>query len=74
MLVLSRKKQESIFIGDEIEVIVLEIAENRVRLGFRCPGHISVAREEIFHFGHENLVSHQQQPQLAALDLELTYA
>ena len=47
MLVLSRKKQESIRIGDEIEVVVLEVGRNRVRLGFRCPPHISITREEL---------------------------
>jgi len=74
MLVLSRKKQESIRIGDEIEVIVLEISEKRVRLGFRCPGHISVTREEIFQLENETSQHHQQHSQLAALNLELACA
>ena len=47
MLVLSRKKQESIRIGDNIEVVVLDVGRNRVRLGFRCPPHISITREEL---------------------------
>lgn len=47
MLVLSRKKNESIRIGDEIEVIVLEVSKNRVRLGFRCPAHIAISRKEL---------------------------
>ncbi|WP_437206778.1 carbon storage regulator [Planctomicrobium sp. SH664] len=47
MLVLTRKKQESIRIGNDIEVVVLDVGRNRVRLGFRCPPHISVKREEL---------------------------
>lgn len=47
MLVLSRKKQETIHIGDDIEVVVLEVGRNRVRLGFRCPPHISITRSEL---------------------------
>lgn len=47
MLVLSRKKLESIRIADQIEVVVLDIGRNRVRLGFKCPPHISIKREEL---------------------------
>lgn len=47
MLVLSRKKQESILIGQDIEITVLALSGNRVRLGFRCPGHLSIRREEL---------------------------
>jgi carbon storage regulator len=47
MLVLSRKKQEVIRIGDNIEVLVIEVGRNRVRLGFRCPGDVSIARAEL---------------------------
>jgi len=47
MLVLTRKKQESIRIGDDIEVVVLDVGRNRVRLGIRCPSHISIRRQEL---------------------------
>jgi len=47
MLVLSRKKLESIRIGDGIEVVVLEVGRNRVRLGFKCPPHVSITRAEL---------------------------
>ncbi|SFH72663.1 carbon storage regulator [Planctomicrobium piriforme] len=53
MLVLSRKKLESIRIGDEIEVVVLEVGKNRVRLGFRCPSHVAVTRSELIQFDRE---------------------
>jgi len=47
MLVLSRKPQESIQIGDNIEIIVSSIQGNRVRLGIRAPETVSVHRSEI---------------------------
>lgn len=47
MLVLTRKKSESVRIGDEIEVVVLEVNGKRVRLGFRCPPEISIHRTEV---------------------------
>lgn len=47
MLVLSRKPQEAICIDDEIQVTVLEIRGNRVRLGIAAPSHLSVCRGEL---------------------------
>jgi len=47
MLVLSRKKEESIIIGDKITIKILEIGHNRVRLGIDAPRDINVVREEI---------------------------
>lgn len=48
MLVLSRKKGESIVIGDEIEVTIVEIRGDRVKLGFVGPNNVPIHREEIF--------------------------
>ena len=48
MLVLSRKANESLVIGDDIEVIVLEIREGNVKLGIKAPREISVHRNEIY--------------------------
>jgi len=48
MLVLSRKKGESIIIGDEIEVTIVEIRGDRVKLGFVGPNNVPIHREEIF--------------------------
>lgn len=46
MLVLSRKAQESLLIGDDIEMIVVSVEGSRARLGFRAPGY-RVVREEV---------------------------
>ncbi|MEX2415533.1 MAG: carbon storage regulator CsrA [Paenibacillaceae bacterium] len=48
MLVLSRKKGESIMIGDDIELVVVEIKGDQVRLGVKAPKHIEVYRNEVF--------------------------
>lgn len=48
MLVLTRKLNESIMIGDGIEVMVLEIRENHVKLGIKAPRDVSVHRQEVF--------------------------
>lgn len=48
MLVLTRKVNQSIVIGDEIEVIVLEVRGEQVRLGIRAPRDVAVHRKEIF--------------------------
>lgn len=48
MLVLSRKRQESIRICDDIVVTVLEIHGNRVQLGIEAPPEIPVHRTEVF--------------------------
>ncbi len=47
MLVLSRKRGERIVIGDEIEVVVLEIRGDRVKLGFEGPKEIPIHRKEV---------------------------
>ena len=48
MLVLSRKKEEQIRIGDDIKILVVEIRGDKVRLGIDAPRHIDVHREEIW--------------------------
>jgi carbon storage regulator len=48
MLVLSRKPNESIIIGDTIEVKVVEVRGEQVKLGITAPREISVHRKEIY--------------------------
>lgn len=48
MLVLSRRLGEALKIGDEIEVSVLGISGNQVRLGIKAPVNVAVDREEIY--------------------------
>ncbi len=48
MLVLSRKKDEKIVIGDNISIMVVEIRGDKVRLGIEAPRDISVHRREVY--------------------------
>ncbi len=56
MLVLTRKLGQSIMIGDEIEVVVLEVRGEQVRIGIRAPKTVSVHRKEIYSQIHEENV------------------
>lgn len=47
MLVLARKKNESILIGEDIEIIVSEISEDRVKLAIRAPKSMKIFRKEL---------------------------
>lgn len=47
MLVLSRRPDESVLIGANVEVFVVSVRGDRVRLGFRVPKSITVHRKEI---------------------------
>ena len=47
MLVLTRKKDESIIIGDDIEIIVSEISEDKVKLAVKAPKNVKVFRKEL---------------------------
>jgi carbon storage regulator len=48
MLVLSRKTNQSIMIGDEIEVTVLSVSGEKVRLGIKAPREVPVYRDEVY--------------------------
>ncbi|NOU70000.1 carbon storage regulator CsrA [Paenibacillus sp. LMG 31458] len=48
MLVLARKKGESIMIGDNIEIVILGSEGDTIRVGIRAPKHVEVFRKEIY--------------------------
>jgi carbon storage regulator len=48
MLVLSRKKDESVMIGDDVVLTVIEIRGDRVRLGIKAPKEVLVHRREVY--------------------------
>lgn len=48
MLVLSRKPNQSIVIGEDIEVVVLEIKGDTVKIGLKAPRDVKVYRQEIY--------------------------
>lgn len=54
MLVLSRKRNESIVVDDNITIVVVEIRGDKVRLGVEAPRQVPVHRREIFDAIHRN--------------------
>ena len=48
MLVLTRKTNQSIMIGDEIEITILSVSGDKVRIGIQAPRSISVFRQEVY--------------------------
>jgi len=48
MLVLSRQKDESIMIGDDVEITIVDVRGGKVRLGITAPKAVSVHRKEIW--------------------------
>lgn len=54
MLVLSRKKQESLIIGGEIEIKIVAVEGDTVKLGIEAPRHIEVLRKEIYESVRES--------------------
>jgi carbon storage regulator len=48
MLVLSRQRDESIFIGDNIKITIVDIRGDKVRLGIEAPTEIPVHRQEVY--------------------------
>jgi carbon storage regulator len=70
MLVVTRKKDEKLIIGNEIEIQVLRIGRDNVRLGIKAPSHISIYRYEIYEaIKKENVTATQSQiPDKETLD------
>lgn len=54
MLVLSRKKNESIVINNDVVITIVEIRGDKVRLGIVAPKDVSVHREEVYEAIHGN--------------------
>lgn len=48
MLILSRKRDQAIMIGDEIELTVIEIQGDQVKIGIKAPKNVAVYRKEVF--------------------------
>ncbi|OHD10856.1 MAG: carbon storage regulator [Spirochaetes bacterium GWB1_48_6] len=48
MLILSRKKDEKVMIGDQVEITILEIRGDQVKLGINAPKDVKVFRLEVF--------------------------
>ena len=62
MLVLSRNKNESIMVSEDVEITILNICGNKVRLGITAPRFIPVHRKEVFEaIQNEGVKRHNKQ-------------
>jgi carbon storage regulator len=57
MLILTRKLGETIRIGNEIEVTILDIKGRQVRVGIAAPPDITIHREEVYQIIRENILA-----------------
>ncbi|HCK73061.1 MAG TPA: carbon storage regulator [Planctomycetaceae bacterium] len=62
MLVLSRKKNESIVINNDITIVVVDIRGDKVRLGVEAPKEVPVHRREVFDAIQRNDSSVEESP------------
>ena len=71
MLILSRKVNEKIMIGDDISITILEIRGDQVRIGVNAPKQVKVFRQEIFDaIMAENKAALESKSQLPDLDIK----
>jgi len=61
MLILTRRTGESVMIGDEVTVTILDIKGNQARIGITAPKDIAVHREEIYEKIQDEQESEDQQ-------------
>jgi carbon storage regulator len=67
MLVLSRQRDESIMIGDNIVITIVDIRGDKVRLGINAPTEIPVHRQEVYEaIQRENLRASRLEPKDAS--------
>ena len=70
MLILSRKTNEKIMIGDDISISIIEIRGDQVRIGVDAPKSVKVFRQEVFDaIKAENKAAAQSVSVLPALDI-----
>lgn len=63
MLVLSRQRDESIMIGDNIVITIVDIRRDKVRLGIKAPSEVPVHRQEVYEaIQRENLQASKLEP------------
>lgn len=69
MLVLTRKTNESIMIGDQVEIVIVDIHGDQVKVGIRAPREVAVHRKEVYdEIKRANISAVQDnKPQLAGL-------
>ncbi len=69
MLILSRKKHESIIIDGQIEIQIVDIGDGRVRVGINAPRNMEIHRKEVFEkINEENEMASRSNKALKSLE------
>ncbi|TCL64800.1 carbon storage regulator CsrA [Hydrogenispora ethanolica] len=69
MLVLTRKLNESIMVGDDVKITIVDVKGDQVKLGITAPREVAVHREEVYReIQKENQLAALSQPNLEKLD------
>lgn len=63
MLIIRRKAGESILVGDDIEILVMDLSPGQVRLGIRAPTDVVVLRKEIWLAREQNRAAARAVPE-----------
>jgi carbon storage regulator len=69
MLVLTRKSEEGICIGDSIRITVIDVRGNKVRLGIEAPAHVRIHRNELVALGAFDFVDHSASEEREEADI-----
>lgn len=65
MLVLSRSRDETIMIGDDVEITIVDVRGDKVRVGVNAPVHVPVHRKEVYEaIKKENEQASRMRPEL----------
>ncbi len=65
MLILTRRSNEKIYIGDSVAVVVLGIENNRVKIGIEAPSDVTILREEIADDATKELIDNNIKSKVA---------
>lgn len=69
MLVLTRKLNESIMVGDDVKITIVDVKGDQVKLGITAPRQVAVHREEVYlEIQKENQLAAYSNPNLDTLD------
>ena len=54
MLILPRRKNEAIRLGEDTRIVLVQVKGSQVRIGIECPSHVRVLRQELYQVGGQD--------------------